>query len=75
MSEGDEIILITTEGIVIRTTVDTVPVLGRTTSGVKLMNIKKDGEEKVSSFAVMRTEDEDIVDEEGEDDGEGSEET
>ena len=75
VSEGDEIILITTEGIVIRTTVDTVPVLGRTTSGVKLMNIKKDGEEKVSSFAVMRTEDEDIVDEEGEDDGEGSEET
>ncbi len=75
VSEGDEIILITTEGIVIRTTVDTVPVLGRTTSGVKLMNIKKDGEEKVSSFAVMRTEDEDIMDEEGEDDGEGSEET
>ena len=74
VSEGDEIILITTEGIVIRTTVDTVPVLGRTTSGVKLMNIKKDGEERVSSFAIFRSEEEDIV-EEGEDDGEGSEET
>lgn len=52
--KGDEeVLLITTEGIVIRTRVDSVPILGRTTSGVKLISIDKDSEAKVASFAVI----------------------
>ncbi|MCF8020230.1 MAG: DNA gyrase subunit A [Vallitaleaceae bacterium] len=40
--KGDEMIIITTEGIVIRIRVGDVSRLGRITSGVKLMNFKKD---------------------------------
>ena len=53
VGDGDEIMLITTEGIIIRTTVDTVPLLGRTTSGVKLMNVNTEKEERISSFTVV----------------------
>ena len=37
--EGYELMLITTEGTVIRMKTDTIPVLGRDTSGVKLMQV------------------------------------
>ena len=53
VDETEEIMLISTEGIVIRTTVAGIPVLGRTTSGVKLMNIDKDSTAKVASFTVV----------------------
>ena len=49
----EEIMIITTEGIVIRTKIDSIPILGKTTSGVKLINISKDSEEKVSSFTIV----------------------
>ncbi|MBQ1376752.1 MAG: DNA gyrase subunit A, partial [Lachnospiraceae bacterium] len=73
VSEGDEIMLITTEGIIIRTTVDTIPVLSRTSSGVKLMNVGKDNGEKVSSFTVMQKNEDDTLTEEGTDPEENEE--
>ena len=66
VSEGDEILLITTEGIIIRTNVDSIPVLGRTTSGVKLMNVNKENNEKISSFARMNREENEEENEEEE---------
>lgn len=40
--EGYELMLITTEGTVIRMKTDTIPVLGRDTSGVKLMQVDQE---------------------------------
>jgi len=52
--KGDEeFMIITTEGIIIRTEVSDIPVLGKTTSGVKLINISKDSDAKVASFTVF----------------------
>ncbi len=49
--EGQEILLITTDGIVIRTNIDEVSIIGRNTQGVKV--IKTEEGDKVASFAVM----------------------
>ncbi|MBP5224421.1 MAG: DNA gyrase subunit A, partial [Lachnospiraceae bacterium] len=49
----DEILLMTTEGIVIRTVIESIPVLSKTTSGVKLMNIDREGSAKVASFTII----------------------
>ena len=54
VSDGREIMLITTEGIVIRMFVDDISVIGRNTSGVKLMNIDQDSDIKVASIAKVR---------------------
>jgi DNA gyrase subunit A len=48
---GQELMLITTEGIVIRTNVDEVSVISRNTQGVKLM--RTDLNDKVASLAAM----------------------
>ena len=62
-----ELLLITTEGIMIRINLDKVSVLGRNTSGVKLMDIDKDTDTVIASVAKVReTENE----EESEDSGE-----
>ena len=54
-----EILLITTEGIMIRINLDKVSILGRNTSGVKLMDIDKDTDTVIASVAKVReTEDE-----------------
>ena len=50
--EGYELILITTEGTVIRMKTDTIPVLGRDTSGVKLMQVDQENV-KVSSIELI----------------------
>ena len=42
VNEENEIMMITTEGIIIRMPVSGISVLGRVTSGVKLMNVDKD---------------------------------
>ena len=42
VNDDNEIMLITTEGIIIRMSVSDISVLGRVTSGVKLMNIDHD---------------------------------
>lgn len=50
--EGYELMLITTEGTVIRMKTDTIPVLGRDTSGVKLMQVYQENV-KVSSIELI----------------------
>ncbi|MBQ9911365.1 MAG: DNA gyrase subunit A [Lachnospiraceae bacterium] len=82
----DEIMLMTTEGIVIRTVIESIPVLSKTTSGVKLMNIDRESSAKIASFTIIpasaseedeetepKTEDE--YDEEGAEDEGASEES
>ena len=56
----EEIMLITTEGIVIRMKSDSISVIGRNTSGVKLINIDADSDIKVASVAKVRFQEEDI---------------
>ena len=46
--------LITTEGIIIRMSVDDISIIGRNTSGVKLMSIDVDSDIKVASIAKVR---------------------
>ena len=50
--EEDEMMLITTEGIIIRIKVNDTALLGRVTSGVKLMNLKDDV--TIASIAKVR---------------------
>ncbi|MBR2215203.1 MAG: DNA gyrase subunit A [Selenomonadaceae bacterium] len=49
--DGQELMLITTEGIVIRTSVDEISVIGRNTQGVMIMKI--DENDRVASMATM----------------------
>ena len=59
--------LITTEGIIIRMSVDDISIIGRNTSGVKLMSIDVDSDIKVASIAKVResvTKDSNVYDEE-----------
>ena len=74
VNDGDEILVITDEGIMIRTEVDSISVLGRITSGVKVMNLAEGV--TIANFAkVKHLEGEESVDG-GEDEGEElSEET
>ena len=53
--EENEVLLITTEGIMIRTSVDMISVLGRSTSGVKVMNLEEGV--KVASFTKVKNDD------------------
>ena len=52
VNEEDEIMMITTEGIIIRMKVDGISILGRITSGVKLINL--DENVTVASVAKVR---------------------
>lgn len=54
MDEENEVMMITTEGVVIRMGVDGISMLGRNTSGVKLMNL--DDNVIVASLAKVRDE-------------------
>ena len=58
--ENQELMLITTEGIVIRTSVDEISLISRNTQGVKLMTIAES--DRVASMATMNR----IVDSAGE---------
>ncbi len=51
MRPGQELILITTDGIVIRTKVDEISVISRNTQGVKVVRLGEG--DKAASFAVM----------------------
>ena len=67
VNDGREIMIITTEGIIIRMKVDDISVIGRNTSGVKLMSINQDSDIKVASIAKVResvTKDSNVYDEE-----------
>lgn len=52
--EEREIMMITTEGIIIRITVNDISKIGRNTSGVKLMNIDQESDITVASIAKVR---------------------
>ena len=80
VSEDEEIMIINTEGIIIRMYCNGISVLGRITSGVKLINLKEG--DKVASIAKVRDEEKEeelrkkYLDHEGsenEEDGEESE--
>ena len=58
--ENQELMLITTEGIVIRTSIDEISLISRNTQGVKLMTIAES--DRVASMATMNR----IVDSAGE---------
>ncbi len=60
VNQENEIMMITTEGIIIRMKVEGISVLGRVTSGVKLMNLDEDI--TVASIAKVR-EDQSLIDE------------
>ncbi len=67
VDDGREIMLITTEGIIIRMSVDDISIIGRNTSGVKLMSIDQDSDIKVASIAKVResvTKESNVFDEE-----------
>ncbi len=63
LSQEDEILLITTEGIMIRTSCSNISVLQRITSGVKVMNL----EEGVSVASFAKVKQVDVADEAAED--------
>lgn len=52
--DDHDIMLITTEGIIIRISVSDISIIGRNTSGVKLMNIDQDSDISVASIAKVR---------------------
>jgi DNA gyrase subunit A len=60
---NDEIMMITTEGIIIRISCEDISVLGRITSGVKLMNISDENISVASITKVRETVEEDSVEE------------
>ena len=57
VNTDNEIMMITTEGIVIRLMVNDISVLGRITSGVKLMAIDQETDIKVARFTKVRESD------------------
>ena len=82
LDDGRDIMLITNEGILIRMGVDDISIIGRNTSGVKLMSIDADSDVRVASIAKVREssrqyeEDENVADQESmeNEDGETTEE-
>jgi len=54
VTDENEIMMITTEGIIIQLQVSDISILGRITSGVKLINIDREKEIKVASIAKVR---------------------
>ncbi len=54
VNDGNEVMMITNEGIVIRMFVDDISILGRVTLGVKLMNIGKEDDIVVASITKVK---------------------
>ena len=54
VDDNREIMLITNEGIIIRMAVDTISIIGRNTSGVKLMDIDVESDIRVATIAKVR---------------------
>ena len=68
LDDGRDIMLITNEGILIRMSVDDISIIGRNTSGVKLMSIDPDSGIAVASIAKVRESENNPDDEDLEDD-------
>ena len=60
IEEGKELMIITNEGTVIRIKVNNIAVLGRDTSGVKLINIDGESGVRVSSIELIEEKEEDL---------------
>ncbi|MGL6065785.1 MAG: DNA gyrase subunit A, partial [Cetobacterium sp.] len=60
VKDEDELMVITSSGIVIRTPVNQVSIIGRATQGVKIMRVNESVSEKVVSIASFKEEDVDI---------------
>lgn len=57
-ADDEDILIVTNEGVIMRTAVDSVSVIGRNTSGVKIMNIDAESGVKVAGIArAKRAED------------------
>lgn len=63
VNENQDIMIITTEGIVIRLKVADISLLGRNTSGVKLINIDTESGVAVASIAKVRESESDVQEE------------
>ena len=61
VSEDDEMMIINSDGVLIRIKVNEISIFGRVTSGVKLMNV--DEEVSIVSIAKITTDEEDEVEE------------
>ena len=68
VDDGDQIMLITNQGIVMRMSVDDISTIGRNTSGVKLMNVSQDEDIKVIGMARIWS---GFLSDESSDEGEG----
>ena len=55
VTDESEIMMITTEGVIIQFEVKDISVIGRNTSGVKLMNLDKNSDVIISSIAKVRS--------------------
>ncbi|MCR5085816.1 MAG: DNA gyrase subunit A [Lachnospiraceae bacterium] len=53
VDDTDEVIMITNEGILIRIPVSDISILGRSTSGVKCMNVDSEADIRVANFAKV----------------------
>ena len=63
--EGDEVMVITRGGVIIRTTVDGISVIGRNTQGVRVIGLKSgDAVSTIASIAKAEDIDGDVADEE-----------
>ena len=71
VTDENDIMIITTEGIIIRTSCEGISILGRVTSGVKVINLNYDNNVKVASMTEVQKEEFDDESPEGE----GPEET
>ena len=71
VTDENDIMIITTEGIIIRTSCEGISTLGRVTSGVKVINLNYDNNVKVASMTEVQKEEFDDKNPEGE----GPEET
>ncbi|WP_319203882.1 DNA gyrase subunit A [uncultured Ilyobacter sp.] len=63
VTEEEELMAITSDGIVIRTPADTISLIGRATQGVRIMRVEED-EKLVSIVKVMKNIEEKILEEE-----------
>src|SRR5205807_2146624 len=71
--DGDDIVLITTQGMVNRTHIDEIRVVGRNTQGVRIMNLGED--DKIASIAKVAKENGEVASAEDQPDNPATEPT
>lgn len=70
VTEEQDLMITTVDGIVIRTKVDSLRVMGRATQGVKVINLGKN--ERIADVTILPTQSEDEFDESGKEDENGT---